>query len=1105
MRYVAAIVAGLAAVFSKPIAAAVGAGALLSVSVAPAVTPPPATGNTITITNVSGSTVSNYPLQRGRPFLDGVIPKGSVQTTVTGTIAVSNSVATLIVTSGSGIAAGQILTWSGQTTPAPLVVSGAGSTWTLSNSIGSLASPTTITASAQQCPQTLINGTPATSQADVKNYYPDGSVEFAIIAVVIPTLPTTGSTTLTFQPAACNNTALTSAAMLSSTYNWDAQIGFQGLAYVVGGNPTTTLATWQAVTNGGFCVTVNGTPECYSGMNFSAITALNQIAPIVQQSIGLQGASGPAPPTLYYAYEMYNKFGTHTAGQNYILSSPTAGAGSSMSFATAPSGGVTDISTMLGLTSAAGAAIVPGTPVNIANSSITAVSARAMLTAGFCTPWTQGPVAQTMACADDTTARTYDVGFGDGYHPLRPRFYATFWPATGQVFTRFVGEQAATTEIEDLRYYLTLCTGYPVCTQVYQNDLTGTGNAIGEAITGISLSASYPATHAGLINFTGSPSSPIPGNGSVQINNNWMNYCSNGVTGCPTTASNQLYIGCPSVMTDCSTSPPLTSGQPILVGSPNLQWGGTTWTKTYWEGGTPADQINVDANLPYLEFTRFIPNFDTSIVLSPSFITSTYASYLATLRDMFTSTANQVVGSGTLWLAHQNGSGAQYGIGPYPYADVDCLFAHGDYRMCDWMKTNNDIASFYGFGIRETQTGKRMSRADTPGSSTGFGHAMSVTDRKTVLTYDQEYNYSGTSAGDRVLFVGQYDQQHPFGFDTEHEPEPYFVPYVLLGDPFYLQELYMWAAYSEAATADNQRGPTGDEGVIAAIPRVVAWVMRNRGETAFIAPDGAPEKSYFAYLLNDQIADFEGGYHITGTPFTGTFMELWADGKLPGGPTNPTNPDYGSPPPTGGLDVNYCDPMVNPVCEDVSLETDGSGSQQWAVGAVGSFFSDFMESYVDYSFGRLRDLGWAISPIASKHSQLQIGLVNINPVLTQAEWSAAETWNGQSPPVHYFDTTANPTEFLNAFESGFIAATTIAFHNATGDGESYPAYATAALSFTNVYTNGASAWSSLNTAMGVPCKTTYYSICAGVDPRWMLIPRTDTNVLPAQPTTIPPS
>ena len=69
---------------------------------------------------------------------------------------------------------------------------------------------------------------------------------------------------------------------------------------------------------------------------------------------------------------------------------------------------------------------------------------------------------------DDSTARKYDIGFGDGYHPFRPRFEATFWPATHQVFVRAIGENGLSTELEDLAYKLTptgasaACTARPV-------------------------------------------------------------------------------------------------------------------------------------------------------------------------------------------------------------------------------------------------------------------------------------------------------------------------------------------------------------------------------------------------------------------------------------------------------------------------------------------------------------------------------------------------------------------------------------------------------------------------------------------------------------------
>src|SRR5580658_8862951 len=94
----------------------------------------PGVANSITVTNVSGTVVSNYPFQFGRPFLDGAIADE---------------------------------------------------------------------------PQILINGSPATTQADVKNRYPDGSVEFAVIAAVIPAIPASGSVALTFlNQTVGNNTPL---------------------------------------------------------------------------------------------------------------------------------------------------------------------------------------------------------------------------------------------------------------------------------------------------------------------------------------------------------------------------------------------------------------------------------------------------------------------------------------------------------------------------------------------------------------------------------------------------------------------------------------------------------------------------------------------------------------------------------------------------------------------------------------------------------------------------------------------------------------------------------------------------------------------------------
>jgi hypothetical protein len=85
---------------------------------------------------------------------------------------------------------------------------------------------------------------------------------------------------------------------------------------------------------------------------------------------------------------------------------------------------------------------------------------------------------------DDTKARKYDIGLGDGYHPFRPRFYATFWPATQQVYVRVVGENGLTTEQEDLAYKLSIASNGSV---LYTKDLTGT--------TPIGNTTKYPLIH----------------------------------------------------------------------------------------------------------------------------------------------------------------------------------------------------------------------------------------------------------------------------------------------------------------------------------------------------------------------------------------------------------------------------------------------------------------------------------------------------------------------------------------------------------------------------------------------------------------------------------
>ncbi len=524
---------------------------------------PPASSdpvNSITIANQSGHAISNYPLQFGRPFVDGAI--------------------------------------------------------------------------ADQ-PQVLISGSPVTTQADVKNRYADGSVEFAVVAIVIPTLPAGGSLTLTFRDQASGaNTPLTQAQMLDPRYMFSAQM---------------------------------------------------------------------------------------------ILASTAAG-------------------------------------------TTRTVDARKMLQNHDYKLWTSGPVAQTVILGDDTAARRYDLGF-DGYRPFRPRFYATFWPATHQVFVRAVGESGLATEIEDMTYNLTL-----------------------------------------------------------------------------TAANAKAY-----------SRPGLT------------HWAMSSWSRSFWLGGTPPAQVNIDNNLAYLASTRFLPHYDPSVAITPSAVAAEYALWTGKPHDLYDG-----VWDGGLWTNYMGTPGARQDISPYPTWTALWLYT-GDWRMRQMALGMADLAAAWPYHLRETDPTKPLLRSDAAG--TGLGLPFSIIGRPTLVTWEGDLNYE-TAPADMVKIVGPVSTANPWGFEGSHEPAAFYPQYVLTGDPWYLGEMEMWASwdaarYIVAGNVPYGRGPDGSYGGINDELRGAGWVLRERVEAAFAVPDGDPEKTYLQTLANDALARDEGSFGIAGTAYDGTAMKNW--------------------------------------------------------------------------------------------------------------------------------------------------------------------------------------------------------------------------------------
>ena len=81
-----------------------------------------------------------------------------------------------------------------------------------------------------------VGSTAVVTQTDVKNRWPDGSLKFAVVSFVVPSIPANGAVavTLSNQSTGNNTGFLAKADMLGTAYNFDAQIKGSG------GAPTTS-------------------------------------------------------------------------------------------------------------------------------------------------------------------------------------------------------------------------------------------------------------------------------------------------------------------------------------------------------------------------------------------------------------------------------------------------------------------------------------------------------------------------------------------------------------------------------------------------------------------------------------------------------------------------------------------------------------------------------------------------------------------------------------------------------------------------------------------------------------------------------------------------
>ena len=234
------------------------------------------------------------------------------------------------------------------------------------------------------------------------------------------------------------------------------------------------------------------------------------------------------------------------------------------------------------------------------------------------------------------------------------------------------------------------------------------------------------------------------------------------------------------------------------------------WHKRLWWGSDP--QVYAKLDKTYLQDTKAIPKYED---VQPS------ERFLNSVRR---STEPMNNGDHT---PNMDETGYQPGIGPLP--QWDAVYAVStDVRALDYMLANADGGGAYSIHLRDEKTGLPISIDDYPNTS----------------LVDPESSKPVIPTGPRsIYFEGQW---------SSHQPSIGFLPYVVTGDYYYLEEMQFWSAYNLIWTNAEYRNRERGWFYTGSI-RGQAWAYRSLAQAAYITPDAHPYKAYLLDKLRHNI------------------------------------------------------------------------------------------------------------------------------------------------------------------------------------------------------------------------------------------------------------
>lgn len=287
-------------------------------------------------------------------------------------------------------------------------------------------------------------------------------------------------------------------------------------------------------------------------------------------------------------------------------------------------------------------------------------------------------------------------------------------------------------------------------------------------------------------------------------------------------------------------------GAPVYTKAGMTHYHHARWRKLFWWGAAP--QLHIRHDSAYLIATRAVPNYDRSVVIPEA--------TLAAMQSGWSGAKTEPMGVGAA-NPYMPSTGGRGDIGLLPSWAATYLLSM-DKRAKDVTLGTADLAGSWSAHYRDKQTGRPVSLMDYPYMTLlgvpgdAYNHA---------LNRSESFPLCATATGCTKVNT----------HDTSHQPGFAYLPYLVTGDYYYLEELQFWTMFNtfvdNPGYRENIKGLFKPDQV-----RGQAWSMRTLAQAAYITPDADPLKAQFNYFLSTNLAWYDANY--TNNPSANTLGAL---------------------------------------------------------------------------------------------------------------------------------------------------------------------------------------------------------------------------------------